>query len=380
MASVARQPFAPLDGARLQSLTSFKNRQNNAVPHFNNIKRKADLLDAENDFENVDPCLSKRSKGAFGTPIKDMMKPSAYVLTKAAGTTPCTPSANVGALFNHVKAATAPRHTLQPRSPLHKITTNAAKSSPLTAPAGRSPTRATRSGLLSRQTTASGNYARVDPPSFGLDRKASSSFSLNTALKGTISGGSSRPRSNALFRASRSISAALAEPAAKASWFFDIHEDTPEEEMTNLLQHSTYILDISSDEENELRERRERAEGRDKENIPPSGYTPQTSPRRSVKASAHIDGMVVETERVVLAEMKMDDLAAISGDANSIVIIPGDDVDEESTEATSETTRTNSEPETEAAVLEPIEGTGESFDLWESGSVKDDSGLAAIES
>lgn len=28
MAAVTRQPFAPLDGARLQSLTSLKNRQN----------------------------------------------------------------------------------------------------------------------------------------------------------------------------------------------------------------------------------------------------------------------------------------------------------------------------------------------------------------
>jgi len=28
MATIARQPFAPLDGARLQTLTSLKNRQN----------------------------------------------------------------------------------------------------------------------------------------------------------------------------------------------------------------------------------------------------------------------------------------------------------------------------------------------------------------
>ncbi|KAM6518834.1 hypothetical protein FSOLCH5_007597 [Fusarium solani] len=55
----------------------------------------------------------------------------------------------------------------------------------------------------------------------------------------------------------------------KASWFFEIHEDTPEQEMTNLLQHSTCVLDISSDEESERKRSRDRAEGRDKENIPP---------------------------------------------------------------------------------------------------------------
>jgi hypothetical protein len=32
MATLTRQPFAPLDGARLQSLTSLKNRQNGMWP------------------------------------------------------------------------------------------------------------------------------------------------------------------------------------------------------------------------------------------------------------------------------------------------------------------------------------------------------------
>lgn len=35
MATLARQPFAPLDGARLQTLTSLKNRQNGmSMPHY----------------------------------------------------------------------------------------------------------------------------------------------------------------------------------------------------------------------------------------------------------------------------------------------------------------------------------------------------------
>ncbi|KAG5927956.1 hypothetical protein E4U42_001493 [Claviceps africana] len=400
MASISRQPFAPLDGARLQSLTSWKNRQNALTPEPNNTKRKAEMLDLDrdHDLENVDPCLTaKRSKGALASPAKDLAgkktSMSAYVLTRAAATTPAaSPQA--------FKASTAPRRTLRPKSPNYKFRTGAAKSSPLSAPAGRSPARGTRSGLLSnhRQSTG-GPYTRVDPPTFALD--AAASFSLNAALKGTISSYSTLPRSNAPSIASGSISSSLGELDTMASWFFDIHEDTPEQEMTNLLQHGTCVLDLSSDEENEQKARRDKAEGRDKENVPPSGHVPQTSTRRPIRAASHHD-MVVEKERVVLGEMKTADLVADGGRATSVVLIPGDDDAEDDDEgltahpdqfapepshedgpgvmhqvlAASET----SEPGAGEAVLEPIEGTGESFDLWESGSVKDESGLAATES
>src|SRR5690606_22063345 len=69
-------------------------------------------------------------------------------------------------------------------------------------------------------------------------------------------------------------------PDMASFWSFDIHEDTPEQEMTNLLQHGTCTLDISSDEEFESRANRDRAEGRDKENIPPPEDVSQTSSAR----------------------------------------------------------------------------------------------------
>ncbi|KAG5985949.1 hypothetical protein E4U43_005783 [Claviceps pusilla] len=404
MASISRQPFAPLGGSRLQSLTSWKNRQNNALTApSNNIKRKAERLDADEDFENVDPCLSaKRSKGALGTPIKDlaMNKPSAYVLTRAAAATPTTPTTSI----HSIKASTAPRRTLQPRSPISKMTTGASKSSPLSAPAGRSPARGargargTRSGLLSnhRQSTA-GFYTRVDPPSFNLDG-AAASFSLDAALKGTISSYGPRPRSNAVSKASSSISSALGELDTMESWFFDIHEDTPEQEMTNLLQHSTCVLDLSSDEESEQKARREKAEGRDKENVPPSGHVSQTSARPSARAAA-CDDMVVDKERVVLGEMKTTDLVAADGNTSLVMMNAGgdddddndDDNDNEGEAATAElasgtaplvgkyqlpleardvgsfsvtdAVEAKSAPGAEPAILQPIEGTGESFDL-----------------
>jgi len=56
-------------------------------------------------------------------------------------------------------------------------------------------------------------------------------------------------------------------PIIKDSWLFDIYEDTPEETLQNMMEHSTTTLDISDDSDNgsptsELQER-------GKENIHP---------------------------------------------------------------------------------------------------------------
>jgi hypothetical protein len=358
------------------------------TPTNTKTKRKADLFDLD-DSENVDPLnLAKRSKGASGAPTKDMMKkPSSYLLTK----TVTTPSANLRALLSPVKASTAPRRTLQPKSPVAKLNTNVTKSSPISAPAGRSPTRGKRSGILSNRRRTAGPYTRVDPPSFSLDSSAAAPFSLDAALKGTIPSYGSRPRSNALSQGSQPVS----EPDMKASWFFDIHEDTPEQEMTNLLQHSTCVLDISSDEESEKKARRENAEGRDKENIPPADDVSQTPARRAARGLG-ADDMVIEKERLALGEMNTADFYADGCDETSVIMVPADDGEQEPSPATipiaeefdfapklknANLTRdidelmAKSESPSKAAVLQPMEGTGDSFDLWESGSVGDGSEL-----
>jgi hypothetical protein len=183
----------------------------------------------------------------------------------------------------------------------------------------------------------------------------------------------------------------------KASWFFEIHEDTPEQEMTNLLQHSTCTLDISSDEESERKRNRDRAEGRDKENVPPPDDVSQT--RRAPRA----DDMIVEKERVALGEMNTADFYAEGCDETSVIIVPEDEPEsvpavpetnvpealESIPESIPESTLLESktidpleeidnlmakptEGTSKAAVLEPIEGTGESFELWESGSAHDE--------
>ncbi|RCI11608.1 hypothetical protein L249_7754 [Ophiocordyceps polyrhachis-furcata BCC 54312] len=310
-----------------------------------NGKRKADFDDAE----NVDPTLSaKRSK----TTAVDANKAPVFYLSRSAATS----RHDVLPLSSPTTKTTsaAVRPLLQRKSP----TTGIAKSTPLSAPAGRSPTgRGKRSGLLSR----SRRYTRIEPPAFRLG-SSSAPFSLDAAVKGTISSYSARPSKPLL-------------PEAKASWHFDIHEDTPEQEMTNLLQHGTCILDISSDEENERKAQRDSVEGRNKENIAPADDVSQTPVR-------HSDAMPVDKERVALGEMNTADFYPKGCDETSVVLIPADEelpADADAVKNVEQLMRSSAEePSAKAAVLEPLDGTGESFDLWESGSAKDESRGALI--
>jgi hypothetical protein len=371
-------------------------------------KRKAaDLVDLD-DSENVDPLFfAKRAKAAKSSSSKDdLFKPTHYVLTASktpvkpivAASSPVTPSL--------LSATTSPRRTLQPKSQAAKLNTSILKSSALSAPAGRSPTRGKRSGILSNRRR-SGPYSRVDPPAFSLGGGSAAPFSLDAALKGTIP--SYTPREVA----KPAVPETLEEPDMKASWFFDIHEDTPEQEMTNMLQHGTCVLDISSDEESEQKARREGRE--DKENVPPMDDVSQTSGRRLARLGAATDdGMALDKERTALGEMNTADFYAEGCDESSVIIVPADEeehVEQPAAQPTEQkpivdsfefapelkdvapapTPVMDAAPSAEqiqldidvlmakdeqgsskAAVLQPMEGTGETFELWESGSVKDE--------
>ncbi|KAK4196760.1 hypothetical protein QBC40DRAFT_5157 [Triangularia verruculosa] len=409
MATLSRQPFAPLDHARLKTLTSLKNRQN-AVPN-SPVKRKASEVVDTDDFENVDPVtFSKRPKSANtdGTDfVKPFFKPPAFVLTKPASTSTLH---GASSLPPSKLSSSRQRTFLQPKSPASRLSAITTPSS-LTAPAGRSPTRGSkRIGILSKRR----HTQRIDPPSFGLGGSSSVPFSLDAALKGSI------PAYSGSLRAS-SVSTTAAAPASsdsfllstggmQSSWFFDIHEDTPEQEMTNLLQHGTCTLDISSDEESERRQSRDRAEGRDKENIPPADDISQTSARQSARM-ADVDDMIIEKQRGPLAEMNAADYYAEGCTEDSVVLVPWDEEEAEAvvgdidqyhhqehvlpeeqkqlpyegehgqqrvTLADVESVNVddimgnNGGTSLKAAVLEPMEGTGESFELWESTSAKDE--------
>ncbi|KAK6835020.1 hypothetical protein PG987_009714 [Apiospora arundinis] len=406
MATVSRQPFAPLDGTRLQTLTSLKNRQN-AASTASPVKRKASDVVEDNDAENVDPVIfAKRVKGSSDTsfPAKDFIKPATFLLTKSASTSNIASNA----VSTPKLAVPRPRSVLNPKSPAARLNTGIVKSSTLSAPAGRSPTRGKRAGLLSSRRRTAGPYSRIDPPSFGLSSSSSGApFSLDAALKGTIPSYTSRDASATPAAPTSSIAPvsstrssdfpSLHEADLKSSWFFEIHEDTADQEMTNLLQHSTCTLDISSDEESERRQQRERAEG--KENVPPMDDVSQTARPRAARLAADADDMFVEKERSPLGEMDVKSYFADGCDETSVVIIPGDDeeeqqpvktdfepvpeikidasavpgpVVEDGAKSIDELMQKSDEPAPSAALLQPIEGTGESFEVWESSSAKDE--------
>ncbi|KAL1902397.1 hypothetical protein Sste5346_001377 [Sporothrix stenoceras] len=424
MATIARQPFAPLDGSRLQALTSTKNRQNAVQSPAS--KRKAPTWTETEDTENVDPHLSaKRSKGTDGSaPGGIMLKKASSPFTLTKANINLTSVANIfDAKPSPLSTSSSPRAMLKPRAPstkssAMKINTSPIRSSPISLSSaslssslsGRSPIRASRrGGLLTNKRRAASGLSRSSPTNAGASNFGSAApFSLDAALKGTFSSFDVRLATAAL----PTLDSSLLDDASgmSASWFFDIHEDTPEQEMTNLLQHSTCVLDISSDEESEQKARRERAEGRDKENIPPPNDVSQTSVAHTtaLAAAPASDEMSVDKARNPLSQLNAADFYADGCDEASVVLVEAEAEEEEQAavaqsidavveaaaekeveavaeaavmpvEAT-ESTKTNVEdimtnrevPACEAALLEPIDGTGESFQLWESGSQKDE--------
>lgn len=343
-------------------------------------------MSGSDNSENVDPILfSKRAKGADGSPSKDsFIKPPTFFLKSDSVhgfSAPITSQAVKPRL----------RSMLNPRSPAAKLATKNTRPTPLSAPAGRSPPRK-RSGLLSSKKRPG---ARLEPPVFGLPAGSSAvPFSLSDALKGTISKYTTQNDALALKQSSTSSFNGLHEPELKSSWFFDIHEDTEAEEAANMLQHGACVLDISSDEESEKRRQRERAEG--KENLPPLDDISQTSYPRAVRNTASIDEMVVEKERSPLGEMDPKDYYSEGCDENSVVTVADDEDEDEETAAhyglqfipgANFSASNQAEEEADsveelmqkadsaapsAAVLEPVEDTGESFEVWESSSAKDE--------
>ncbi|KAI1180475.1 hypothetical protein F4777DRAFT_318016 [Nemania sp. FL0916] len=379
MATVTRQPFAPLNQARLQRLTSLKNRQN-AISTSSPVKRKASDVSQSDNWENVDPLFSaKRAKGDDGSSKDSFIKPSNFILTKSA-------SHNELPFPSSLKAvAPRSRTILKPQTPVAKLDTGIARSLPVSAPAGRSPTRK-RSGLSSRRRTGT-SVGRIDPPIFGRSNSLAMPFSIDTALRNTI------PDYNGLY-----------EPEMKSSWSFDIYEDTEQEEATNMLEHGACILDISSDEESECRRQRELDEC--KENVPPPDDVSQTRPRAS-RFDANADVMLFEKERAPLQEMDAREYYPTGYSEDSVFIVPGDEDEENDVQGFGHALQGDlAEPEQAAVVadlhdepsfaaeeklasveelmektndsassitvLEPVEGTDESFEVWESSSAKDE--------
>lgn len=284
-------------------------------------KRKAITFD--DDAENVDPILflsPKKSKTGIDCSSNDVAKPINYFLTKAP------PSPNEFSSALKPVASPIRRPVLPARSPAPRINTaSISKPSPLSAPAGRSPTRK-RIGILNRRRTAS-PFTRIDPPKFSSKTASGLGFSIDAALSGTIP--SYKPRAP-LAAAEPDLSSIplLHTPAPRDGWFFEIHEDTEEELATNLMEHGACTLDISSDEESARQERSDRG----KENVPPSDDVSQTSTQpitaepsmSSQKQRLRGDIDACEVDRAPLGEMAATDFYAEGCDSDSVILIPAD--------------------------------------------------------
>lgn len=157
---------------------------------------------------------------------------------------------------------------------------------PLTAPAGRSPKR-----KLAASRRISAPYTRVDPPSSAASVLP---FSLDAALSSTFS---------------------AKQAAMPKNWFFEIYEDSPEEEAANLMEHSTLTLDLSSDEEGAKKDVSERG----KENMPPEGYEAPVL-REVVRAKKVVEEMD-DGERSPLSDLETEPFFAEGLDKASHVVV-----------------------------------------------------------
>lgn len=116
------------------------------------------------------------------------------------------------------------------------------------------------------------------------------------------------------------------------NWFFDIYEDTPEEEAANLMEHSTLTLDLSSDEESS----KSAKDDRGKENVPPEDYDAPTASRVTTEPTSIAPKRVKKTdiirrkvetdkmddgERSPLSDLEADDFVPEGVDKDSHVVV-----------------------------------------------------------
>lgn len=114
-------------------------------------------------------------------------------------------------------------------------------------------------------------------------------------------------------------------------WFFEIHEDTPEQEATNLMEHSATVLDISSDDDVETKRRNE---DRGKENVPPPDFCPlQTRPQ--LTADSMDTAEEAQVEHVKLPRLRKIAQDAMEEDRSPLGDLPAADFYGEGLDATS---------------------------------------------
>ncbi|TID22954.1 hypothetical protein E2P81_ATG02079 [Venturia nashicola] len=338
-----RQPLGGIDPSRLQALSSMKNRQNaisvqdtlspaatsTSKPSQKRRYEAASPYTDDFDSENVDPSTIaspfKKAKGFNGTPVKSSTLSLVDAIPKSSGFT--TP-------FNSPAVSNLKRKNLSLSVP---TTTN-----PTPISRSRGSPKHKRVGILSKgRRFSSSPFRRFDPPKFN-STSTGLPFSIDAALSGTISS----------YKPATPIAApALPEPVLSSrdaksmpsSWFFDIHEDTAEEEAANLMEHSTLTLDISSDDDCDARKARD-IDDRGKENVPPPDWTGPTLRRAySAPAGSHkgihsekkamqlVEKLrdVMQEDRAALGSLNAEDFYPDGLDDKSVVLVAEPAVEKE---------------------------------------------------
>jgi hypothetical protein len=236
----------------------------------------------DDDSENIDPTtqsLSIKRKRTFEDDDEDSLKTAVK---------PCKTS--------RMALVTGP-------STPRKITPATPKSAPILKPAGRSPPTKARTFTGRWSTIAK---ARPESSKLGVGRPFSLATALGQGKTSSTSSSSSKPQS---------------QPKGLASWFFDIHVDSEQEEMTNLMHHSTGVLDISDDEGKAAV-----VDGRGKENVPPLELGPEPPRTRASVSAAHKAAVSskMDEDRPPLGELNAADYYAEDCNVFSYAVVHDD--------------------------------------------------------
>lgn len=294
-----RQPFASLDAPRMRSLLktkmNIKNQQNgmtfSALGHTCIVPltlcvtsgaspaKRRPLVEV--DAENIDPAalnMSTKRKRGCDEEDHDPSKCSPQPLkTSRMAVTVVTSN----------MASPMPSSTL--KAPLQKP-----KSTPALKPAGRSPRGKSCKAFARRSAIGK---SRPEPTG---RKSISRPFSIATVL------GNAQPKSQTA-------------PKTPASWSFEIHVDSEQEEMTNMMQHSTCVLDISDDEG------KAEFSSRGKENIPPSELEIDLSRTRERETSVLRKTEMADEPRSPLGELNAADYYGEDCHAFSYAVIYDED-------------------------------------------------------
>jgi hypothetical protein len=243
------------------------------------------------DSENVDPNIFETFKKRKHSSVEDdisMSKSQRYSLSTITSTK---------------------SHLSHPISTPRLSTITKPSTTPASAPAaaGRSPTKPKPHGLLNARR-------RFAPPSFGHTK--SPSLSITAALNGTLA--SRKPKLHA-----RTI-----EESKPKSWFFDIYEESQEQQNYTIkewdMTQNAISLEISDDEG------KTKAEDRGKENVDPDEVNAPIT--RSMAASLPKaqritrKDLMTDEPRTPLGDLNAADYYADGLDATSVVLVQDDEV------------------------------------------------------